>query len=73
MAMTELEYVQRRIRKLRRFLLSNEPVTTISVAGLSVTFDRAGAVVELKMLERRERDLLQPGRRYKSIDLSSAW
>ncbi len=71
--MTKLEYVRSRILKLREFLLSNEPVASISVAGLSATFDRAGAIAELKMLEREERDLLHPGRRYKNIDLSSAW
>ena len=71
--MTKLEYVQQRIEQLRSFLLSSLPVTSINVSGESVQFDRAGALAELKDLEQQERDLLHPGNRRKTVDLSHAF
>jgi hypothetical protein len=71
--MTKLEFVQERISQLRTFLLSNEPVLSVSVSGMSVAYDRAGALAELKELERQEQDLLTPSHRFRYIDLQHAF
>jgi hypothetical protein len=71
--MTKLEFVQQRILQLRTFLLSNEPVLAVSVSGMSVSYDRAGALAELKELERQEQDLLHPNHRFRYIDLQKAF
>jgi hypothetical protein len=71
--MTQLEFVQQRIVQLRMFLLSNEPVTSVSVDGMSVSYDRAGALTELRELEKQEQDLMNPNHRYKNIDLSKSF
>ncbi|MDR2754655.1 MAG: hypothetical protein LBC20_03020 [Planctomycetaceae bacterium] len=71
--MTKLEFVQQRIVQLRTFLLSNEPVLSVSGSGMSVTYDRSGALAELKELERQETDLLNPTHRFKTIDLGGSF
>jgi hypothetical protein len=53
--------------------LNNEGVLSASVPGMSVSYDRAGVLAELKDLERQEKDLLNPSRRVKNIDLTQAW
>jgi hypothetical protein len=71
--MTKLEFVQQRILQLRTFLLSNEPVLSVNGSGMSVTYDRSGALSELKELESQEADLLNPQHRFKNIDLQKAF
>ena len=72
--MQRLQFVQQMISNLRTFLLSNDPVVSISVTGGgSATYDRKGAWDMLKKLEREERNLLNPNRWMRSIDLSQAF
>jgi hypothetical protein len=40
---------------------------------MSVTYDRSGALAELKELERQETDLLNPTHRFKTIDLGGSF
>jgi uncharacterized ferredoxin-like protein len=40
---------------------------------MSVSYDRAGALAELKELERQEQDLLNPNHRFRYIDLQNAF
>ncbi|GHT26863.1 hypothetical protein FACS18942_05120 [Planctomycetales bacterium] len=66
----KLEFVQQRIVQLRQFLLSGVPVTSISQDGMSVTFDRAGALAELSEMERQEKLLLYGNRWIRKVDMS---
>jgi hypothetical protein len=69
----KLEFVQQRIVQLRQFLLSGQPVTSISHDGMSVTFDRRGALEELTEMERQERLLMQGSRWIRKVDMSGAF
>lgn len=69
----KLEFVQQRILQIRQTLLSSEPVVSLNVGGMSVTFDRKGLLDELRELEREEQDLLRPNRRVRHIDLRNAF
>jgi hypothetical protein len=40
---------------------------------MSVSYDRSGALAELKELERQEQDMLNPNHRYKTIDLGGSF
>jgi hypothetical protein len=40
---------------------------------MSVSYDRAGALAELKELEKEEKDLLYPNRKVKYINLQHAF
>jgi hypothetical protein len=72
--MTRLQFVQQMIGNLRTFLVSGEPVVSISSdGGGSVSYDRKGAWEMLKELEREERNLLNPNNWMRSIDLSQAF
>jgi hypothetical protein len=70
--MTKLEFVQQRITQLRTFLLSGNPVTSLSYEGRSVTYDRSGAQLELKDLENQEQMLLYGKRWIRKIDMTCA-
>jgi hypothetical protein len=55
---TKLQFTRQRITQLREFLLSNGQVQSITTDdGMSTTFDRSGAVAELKALEEQEQRL----------------
>jgi hypothetical protein len=69
----KLLYIQERIKQLREFLLSNNQIASLSVDGMSVSFDRDSALEELKELERQEMNLLNPNNWMRSIDLSRAF
>jgi len=72
--MTRLEFVQAEIAKLREFLLSSEPVVSISVdGGGAVSYDRKGAWEMLKELELEEQRLTNPRRMMKNVDLSGSF
>jgi len=71
--MTRLEYIQKMIIKLRTFLLSTDPVTSVSVDGISASYNRKDAREHLKELEREEQNLVNPNRWMRSIDLSKAF
>jgi hypothetical protein len=70
----KLQFIQQRIAQIRQFLLSNNNITSITTDdGMSTTFDRSGALAELKELERQEQRLLHPGGWMRNIDLSEAY
>ena len=72
--MTKLEFYQGMIVKLRTFLLTSEPVVSLTDdSGQSITYDRKGAFEMLEYYERQERNLLYPNRWMRSIDLSQAF
>lgn len=61
------------IIKLRTFLLTTDAVTSISVDGMSASYDRKGAWDMLKELEREERNIVNPNRYRKHVDLQHAF
>jgi hypothetical protein len=62
------------IAKLQLFLLSSEPVVSLSVdGGGAVSYDRKGAWEMLKELQKEEKQLLNPNGWMRSIDLSEAF
>ena len=62
------------ISKLQTFMLSGDPVTSISIdGGGAVSYDRKGAWEMLKELQREEQNLLNPDRWMRSIDLSQSF
>lgn len=72
--MSRLQFIQEMIIKLRTFLLTTDPVVSISVDGNgSATYDRSGAWNMLKTLEKEEQALLKPNRYKKQIDLRGAF
>jgi len=72
--MTRLEFVQAMIAKLRTFLLTTDEVYSISIDGAGTTvYDRKGAREQLKELEQEEKNLLNPHRWMRSIDLSQSF
>lgn len=72
--MSRLQFIQEMIIKLRTFLLTTDPVVSISVDGSgSATYDRSGAWNMLKTLEKEEQALLKPNRYKKQIDLRGAF
>jgi hypothetical protein len=66
----KLTYIQQRILQLRTFLTSGNPVSSITVDGITVSYDRNSALRELEMLEKQEKAILSPRAWIKSIDLS---
>jgi hypothetical protein len=70
MSQTKLEYVQMRIQQLRTFLSTGNPVSSITVDGITVTYNRNAALQELDKLERQEAALKNPRSWFKKIDLS---
>ena len=71
--MTRLEYIQTRIVQIRQFLLTSGETLSISIDGAGTTvYGRKNARDELKELEREERNLLNPTRYRKHIDLRGA-
>ena len=69
-----LQFIQQMISNLRTFLLSNDPVVSISVdGGGSATYDRKGAWDMLKELEREERRLTNPRPMMKNVDLRGSF
>ena len=70
----KLQFVRQRIAQIRQFLLTSGETLSISTDGAgSTTYDRNGARAELKELEREERNLVNPNRWMRSIDLSEAF
>jgi len=69
-----LQFVQAMIIKLRTYLLSSEPIVSLTDdSGQSMTYDRKGAREMLKEYEKEEQHLLHPNRWMRSIDLSKAF
>jgi predicted Rdx family selenoprotein len=69
-----LQFVRQRIAQIRQYLLSSGETQSISIDGAGTTvYDRKGAREELKELEREERNLVNPNRWMRSIDLSEAF
>ena len=68
-----LQFIQQMIVKLRTFLLSSDPVRSITVDGISASYDHEGARKYLQELEREERNLLNPKGYRKHIDLRNAF
>ena len=72
--MDKLQFNKEMIVKLREFLLSSEPVLSVTDdSGQSITYDRKGAYEMLKELEREEQKMLKPRRWVQSIDLGGAF
>jgi hypothetical protein len=72
--MTRLEFVQQMINKLQTFLLTSDPVVSLTVeGGGAVSYDRKGAWDMLKELRQEEKNLLNPNGWMRSIDLSQAF
>ena len=68
------QFNQKMIVKLREFLLSSEPVLSVTDdSGQSITYDRKGAYEMLKELEHEEQKMLKPRRWVQSIDLGGAF
>ena len=69
-----LQFVRQMIVNLRTFLLTSNQTTSISIDGAgTTTYDQKGAREYLKELEREERNLVNPNRWMRSIDLSEAF
>ena len=72
-----LTSIRKRIATLREFLESTLPVLSVGVSGaggsMSASIDRKGAIEELKALEREERNILRPDRRFRAVDMSGDW
>ena len=68
-----LDYIQKMIVKLRTFLLSTDPVTSVNVDGVSVSLNRRDAREHLKELEQEERNILNPRRMMNRVDLRGAF
>ena len=69
----KLQFIRQRIKQLREFLLTSNQVLSLNVDGMSVSFDRAGAIKELQDLERQEMNLLRPNNWMRSVDLSQSF
>ena len=70
----KLQFVQAMIIKLRMFLLTSEPIVSLTDdSGQSMTYDRKGAREYLAELEKEEQNLLYPNRWMRSVDLSRAF
>jgi hypothetical protein len=67
---TKLEYTKKRIEQLRTFLSGSNPVASVTVDGLTVTYNRHQAMEELEKMEKQLDALKNPRRWIKSIDLS---
>jgi hypothetical protein len=67
---TKLEYTKKRIEQLRTFLSSSNPIASITVDGMTVTYNRHQAMEELEKMEKQLDALKNPRRWIKSIDLS---
>jgi hypothetical protein len=70
----KLQFVRAMITKLRAFLLSSEPIVSLTDdSGQSITYARKDAWDMLQKLEQEERNLVNPNRWIRSIDLSQAY
>jgi hypothetical protein len=70
----KLQFVRAMIVKLRTFLLTTDELISMSIdGGGAVSYDRKGAWERLKELELEERNLVNPNRWVRSIDLSQAF
>jgi len=68
-----LEFIQTMITKLRLFLISSDPVISLSIDGMSATYDRNGAWDMLQKLEQEERQILNPRRMMRRVDMRGAF
>ena len=68
-----LQFVQQMIVKLRTFLLSTDPVISISIDGMSATYDHKGAREYLQELEQEERNIVSPRRMMRRVDMRRAF
>ena len=68
------QFRQQMIDKLRAFLLSSEPIVSLTDdSGQSMTYDRKGAIEMLKEYEAEERRFLKPRRLVSGVDLRGAY
>ena len=66
--------VQAMIIKLRTYLLTSEPIVSLTDdSGQSITYDRKGAIEMLKEYEAEERRFLKPRRLVSGVDLREAY
>jgi hypothetical protein len=73
MASEQLKSIRQRIAKLREFLETGDPVTSVSFPGFSASYDRAGAIKELRDLEKQEAFLSGRRSRINTIDMRNSF